>query len=274
MGYPNMTRGPGFLGAKHSYIYLTETEAGPSGLKRPPYISDARQARREQLLETQLAEYAKAHPQESSVADYASASQAGLKLAGPKFMSVFDLKSENPSLREKYGTEFGQRMLLARRLAESGVRFIEVSSNLNFINGTGWDTHERGQLRQHELIQELDQGLSTLITDLESRKMLDKTLIVVATEFGRPAEFDGAGGRGHQGSAFSCVLAGGGLKTGRVIGATDEMSKEVVDRPVSVSDFFATIHTALGINPATELYDEDRPVPITDRGVAIRELFS
>ena len=88
-------------------------------------------------------------------------------------------------------------------MTENGVRFAEVSFNLNFINGTGWDTHNAGQKNQHILIDQLDQALTALITDLEKRKRLDKTLIVVATEFGRPPEFDGGGGRGHYSKAFS-----------------------------------------------------------------------
>jgi uncharacterized protein (DUF1501 family) len=116
--------------------------------------------------------------------------------------------------------------------------------------------------------------LSSLIQDLEKHKLLDKTLIVIATEFGRPPEFDAGGGRGHQSGAFSCLLAGGGLRSGRAIGATDELGKKIADRPISVADFHATIHCALGINPATELYDGDRPVPITDQGKPIRELFA
>ena len=98
--------------------------------------------------------------------------------------------------------------------------------------------------------------------------------MVVATEFGRPAEFDSGGGRGHQSLGFSMVLAGGGLKTGQVIGRTDEIGKQVVDRPISVPDFHATIHCALGIDPHKNLYSGDRPVPITDRGTPIADLFS
>jgi hypothetical protein len=274
MGYPNVTRGPGFLGAKYGYVYLTETEAGPNGLKRPPTVSDARQARREALLGKLRASARQAHSDDPKLQDYAEASEAGFRLTGPNFMKVFDLKSEPAELRNSYGSEFGQRLLLARRLVQSGVRFMEVASNLNFVNGTGWDTHNEGQLKQHELIEELDQGLSSLIVDLEKHKLLDKTLIVIATEFGRPPEFDAGGGRGHQNRAFSCLLAGGGLRTGRAIGATDELGKKIAGRPVSVPDLHATIHCALGINPAAELYDGDRPVPITDQGQPIRELFA
>ncbi|MBY0528100.1 MAG: DUF1501 domain-containing protein [Gemmataceae bacterium] len=273
MGYPNVTRGPGFLGAKHGYIYLTETDVGPNGLVRPPDISDARQARREALLEKVRAGCLEKHRGDEPVADYSAVGVAGLKLAGPQFMSAFDLKNEPATLREVYGGEFGQRCLLARRLVQSGVRFVEVSFNLNFVNGTGWDTHNEGQQKQHVLIDQLDQALAALIQDLEGKKLLDRTLIVVATEFGRPAEFDSGGGRGHQSQAFSAVLVGGGLRTGRAVGETDELGKRIVSRPISVPDFHATIYAALGINPARRLYDGDRPVPITDAGKPVSELF-
>jgi len=273
MGYPSASRGPGFLGAQHSYVYLTETELGPAGLKRPDGVTAARQDRRNDLLAKIRQRYVASNDGDRKIADYASASAAGLKLTGPKFMSVFDLKSESDSLREAYGGEFGQRCLLARRLVESGVRFVEVSFNLNFINGTGWDTHNQGQLNQHILIDQLDQALAALVLDLEKRNRLDKTLIVVATEFGRPPEFDGGGGRGHHSKAFSIVLAGGSLKTGQVVGVTDELGKNVVQRPVSIADLHATIHHALGVDPSLQLFDGDRPVPITDHGAPVREVF-
>ena len=274
MGYPSASRGPGFLGTKHGYVYLTETELGPAGLKRPDDVSSQRQNRRETLLAELRQRYVSQNRGQSKVADYAETSVAGLKLAGPQFMSVFDLKSEADSIRETYGGEFGQRCLLARRLVQAGVRFVEVAFNLNFINGTGWDTHNQGQLNQHILIDQLDQALAALVVDLERNQRLDKTLIVVATEFGRPPEFDAGGGRGHYSKAFSMLLAGGGLRTGQVVGVTDELGKQILQDPVSVADFHATIYTAMGIDPAKELYDDVRPVPITDHGRAIRQLFS
>lgn len=274
MGYPNTTRGPGFLGAKHSFVYLTDTEAGPAGLKRPSDVTAQRQSRREGLLSRMRDDYLNSNKGDKKIENYITTSVTGLQLAGPKFMSVFDLKSESDSLRNAYGDEFGQRCLLARRLVQSGVRFVEVAFNLNFINGTGWDTHNQGQKNQHILIQQLDRALSTLITDLERHNRLDKTLIVVATEFGRPPEFDGGGGRGHHSKAFSIVLAGGGLKNGQVIGVTDELGRNVVERGVSVADLHATIYSAMGIDPAEELFDGDRPVPITDHGRPVLELFS
>ena len=273
-GYPSASRGPGFLGAKHSYVYLTDTELGPAGLRRPTGLSSDRYDRRNALVGKLRKEYAEKHTDDERIQDYVAASDAGSKLTGPNFMSVFNLKSEPDALRQEYGSEFGQRCLLARRLVESGVRFVEVSFNLNFINGTGWDTHNEGQLQQHVLIDQLDQAIAALLRDLEARKRLDRTLVVVATEFGRPPEFDGRGGRGHQGAAFSGLLAGGGLKLGQAIGVTDELGRKVESRPVSIPDFHATIHHALGIDPSEELYDGDRPVPITDRGQPIAELFT
>lgn len=271
IGYPNVARSPGFLGAQHGYLYLTDLKSGPSGLVRPAYVTHERQQRREQLLD--VVRKSSNDSPSRIIESYDAALHQSQRLASKDFMRVFDLQQEQPELREKYGGEFGQRCLLARRLTERGVRFVEVAHNLNFVNGTGWDTHKEGQQNQWTLIQELDQAMAAMIDDLEARKRLDKTLIVIGTEFGRPPEFDGAGGRGHQSRAFSLVLAGGGLKHRGAIGITDDLSKQVVERPVSIPDFHATIHHALGIDYRTELYDGDRPVPITDNGRPVHELF-
>lgn len=273
IGYPNVTRGPGFLGASASYLYLTDTGRGPAGLSRPDGITLDRQARREQLLAVKREAAADRFAGDKKLADYDAAIAQSLKLAGPEFSSVFDLDQEPADLRNNYGSEFGQRCLLSRRLLQRGVRFIEVSHNLNFLNGTGWDVHNDGIEKQHELIRDLDQSMATLMEDLEAHKMLDKTLIVITGEFGRPPEFDGGGGRGHQGTTFSCVLAGGGLKHCGAYGETDELSKNIVSDPVSVPDFFATIHASLGIDWTKYMYDGDRPVPITDNGQPIAKLF-
>lgn len=272
IGYPNVTRGPGFLGARHGYVYLTDTHQGPAGLARPNSITTERQARRESFLE--VLQQNAGPTDDARLRDYGAAIEQSLKLSGPEFNRVFQLEKEPADLRTQYGGEFGQRCLLSRRLVERGVRFIEVSHNLNFLNGSGWDVHNEGILQQHKLIRELDTAMSTLIRDLEQKRLLDKTLIVVTSEFGRPPEFDSGGGRGHQGSAFTCVLAGGGLAHRGAWGETDELSQKIVSRPVSVPDLFATIFAAVGIDHHTNLYDGDRPVPITDRGEPLGELFA
>lgn len=273
VGHPSVSRGPGFLGAKHGYVYLTDTESGPTGLTPPEGIGRARQQRRAGLLASIRDDFQGLHPDDPDVVDYVEASRGAARLAGPSFSRIFRLDEEPASVRDSYGGEFGQRCLLARRLVEAGARFVEVSHNLNFINGTGWDTHNRGQLRQHILIKELDRALSGLLDDLDRVGRLDSTLVVLATEFGRPPDFDAGGGRGHQSRAFSGLLAGGGLRTGQVVGETDELAKTIVDRPVSVPDFFATIYSAMGIDPSLELDADGRPVPITDHGRPIAELF-
>lgn len=274
MGYPNIARDPGFLGPKYGYVYLTQIETGPNGLMRAPDVNLERQVRREKLLRNWQKEFQSRHPHSKSIQEQAEVSETGFRMASPEFLKVFDLQRERQSLREAYGGEFGQRCLLARRLVQSGVRFVEVSFNLNFLNGTGWDTHNDGQLNQHLLIQDLDRALAALLADLEKNRLLETTLVVVTTEFGRPPEFDSGGGRGHQSVAFSSLLAGGGLRTGQVIGHTDELAKKIVERPVTIPDFHATIHSSLGINPHEKLYADDRPVPITDMGQPIAELFS
>ena len=268
VGYPNVSRGPGFLGSKDGFVYLVDTKTGPAGFTRPADLSEDRLALRERLLAPLRAGISPKSP----LADYEESQKEALRLAGPKFMRHFNLEEETATTRESYGGEFGQRCLLARRLVQSGVRFVEVSHNLNFLNGSGWDVHNEGIRNQHLLIQELDNALAGLVTDLERTGMLDKTLVVVATEFGRPPEFDGKGGRGHQGTAFSMVLAGGGLRHCGAYGTTDELAKKPVDKPVSVPDFHATVLAALGVDPKKDLMDGSRPVPITDQGTPIAEL--
>ena len=129
MGYPSATRGPGFLGAMHNYIYLIDTESGPAGLKRPDDVTPDRLDRRQRLLDRMRSDYRRKFSGFRNVEDYVDAGIRGEQLAGPKFSGVFDLKSEHPDLRNTYGSEFGQRCLLARRLVESGVKFVEVAFN-------------------------------------------------------------------------------------------------------------------------------------------------
>ena len=266
MGYPNIMRDPGFLGARHGYVYLTQIETGPSGLNPAPDVDSARQKRREILLGRLRADYLARNDDDALARAKAEVSEQGFRMAGKRFMDVFHLDRESSSLREAYGSEFGQRCLLARRLVQAGVRFVEVSFNLNFLNGTGWDVHQDGILKQHLLIQDLDQAVSALLDDLRQHRLFDRTLVVISTEFGRPSEFDAYGGRGHQASAFSTLFAGGGVRGGVAVGTTDEIGKEIVDRQITVPDYFATIFTAMGIDPAKNLYANDRPVPITDHG--------
>ncbi|TWU07487.1 DUF1501 domain-containing protein [Stieleria varia] len=273
IGYPNLTRGPGFLGQKAGFVYLTDVESGPAGLARPAGIDMQRQSRREQLLAAVRDTGRTRFGGDEVYRQYDQAVSESLRLSGPDFMKAFELENEPGTLRDEYGDGFGQRCLLARRLFQSGVRFVEVSHNMNFRNGTGWDTHNDGQLNQHLLIEELDQSLTAMMTDLQSVGLLDKTLIVINSEFGRPAQFDSGGGRGHHSKCFSAVLAGGGLSHCGAWGVTDELAMSAEQDPVSVPDMFATILAAMGIDPSINLFDGDRPVPIVDGGKPIEALL-
>jgi hypothetical protein len=274
IGYPSATRGPGFLGPKAGYVYLTDTESGPAGLTRPVGISDERHARRVALLNATRKEFRQRHPDDRFIEEYDTAIEEGFRLQNGDFMKAFEVKKEPDALRAEYGDEFGQRCLLSRRLIQRGVRFIEVGFNLNFINGAGWDTHNAAQKDQFRLIEGLDRGVATLMNDLKSHHLLDKTLIVIASEFGRPATFDGGGGRGHYGKCFTVMLGGGGLRTGQCVGMTDDLAMNILEEPCSVPDLFATIIATLGVNPSKNLMDGDRPVPITDGGKAVAKLFA
>lgn len=275
IGEPMQPRGPGFLGGKYNYIYVTDTEAGPAGLQPPRGVSLEEYHQRVKWLSEFSRPYREEHSGVAAIEEYFSLAGRGFEMMSEKFQSAFSVNNEPAALREAYGEEFGQRLLLSRRMVEHGIRFVECSFNLKFLNGYGWDTHAFAQKRVHLLIRQLDRALWVLIEDLDKRKMFDRTLVVIATDFGRPPDFDGQGGRGHQAVAYSTLLFGGGIKGGRVIGRTNELGREIVERPISIPDFHATIHRAMGINPEKPLLTPDgRPVPITDYGKPVQELFA
>ena len=174
---------------------------------------------------------------------------------------AFELDDETPETRRRYGSKtVGQSCLLARRLAERGVPFVTV-------NHRGWDTHEQLYTRLKEgytgakkpvgLIPSLDLALSGLLDDLQDRRLLDETLVVVMGEFGRTPKLNSRGGRDHWPRVFSVALAGGGIRGGQVIGASDAVGESPQDRPVTPSDLARTIYTLLGIDPDLELATND-----------------
>ncbi|HEX8912649.1 MAG TPA: DUF1501 domain-containing protein, partial [Humisphaera sp.] len=156
---------------------------------------------------------------------------------------------------------FGQACLMARRLVEAGVPFVEVVMG----DGAGWDTHRDNFPRVRSLSLECDAAMSALVTDLHDRGLLDSTLVVWMGEFGRTPQCAG-GGRNHWSKAWSTVLVGGGIKGGQVIGKTDRDGAAVVDRPISVPDFLGTVCTILGVDHTKKNRPAgvDRPIPIVD----------
>jgi hypothetical protein len=201
-------------------------------------------------------------------------------LTAPAVRQAFDLAREPAPLRDLYGrTKIGQRCLLARRLVEAGARFVLVDYGYDPDYGNLWDNHRApGQNQPHisEMVKQAhhlagtDRAAAALIGDLASRGLLDETLVVFLTEFGRTPKINSQGGRDHWGAAGSIFFAGGGSGGGQVIGATDKHAARCTTPGHSPGDVAATIYRAIGIDPDTILYDrQGRPSPVLPRGRSI-----
>ena len=192
---------------------------------------------------------------------------------------AFELEQEPALLRDAYGrTKYGQSVLLARRLVESGVRLVQVNwprEPNDMSNGFPvWDTHKNNAPRVRDVLcPQFDNAFSALITDLAQRGLLDETLVVAMGEFGRSPKINPAGGRDHWGGVFSLALAGAGIGGGQVIGSSDKDGGSPKSRPLRPPDLAATIFHLLGIDPAGTFADPlGRPQLITNGGTVIREL--
>lgn len=195
--------------------------------------------------------------------------KAAEMVLSPQAQAAFAIDREEAKTRDDYGrNEFGQSALLARRLVESGVRFVT-------INYGGWDHHGEIFKGLDKKLPEFDQGYSALINDLDQRGLLEGTLVLAMGEFGRTPKVNDKAGRDHWGRAGSMLWAGAGVGRGQVIGATDKNGAFVTDRPVSPADVAWTVYDSLGIDPAKELITpEGRPVSILAEGATISELFT
>ncbi len=184
-------------------------------------------------------------------------------------MRAFNIEEEPTALREAYGSNpFGQGCLLARRLVQAGVTFIEVRCN-------GWDTHQENNEKIGKLAQQVDPGFATLITDLKQKGMLAQTLVVWMGEFGRTPKINPNAGRDHFPQVFNVALAGGGVKGGQVIGASNADGTAVKDQPVGVPDLLFSLCQSLKVDPAKEMMSPiGRPIKIVDGGKAVKGLFS
>lgn len=196
-------------------------------------------------------------------------------LTSQRAKKAFDIQQEPERIREAYGrNRVGQGLLLARRLIESGVRFVTVKGYVRY----GWDHHPEVFPRLRTEVPPYDQGYAALLNDLDERGMLDNTLVITAGEFGRTPRLnsDARGpGRDHWSRAFSLTVGGGGIKSGIVLGATDKHAAEIIDRPVSVEDYAATVYHALGMNPRKVYHTLDgRPTESLPAGKVIPELTS
>jgi len=243
--------------------YRVRDLSAPSGIT--PQTLD----RRKSLLGAvdQLADRVKGSDQIATYDEFSR--KAAEMVLSPQAQAAFAIEREEAKTRDDYGrSEFGQSVLLARRLVENGVRFVTV-------NYGGWDHHGEIFKGLDNKLPEFDQGYSSLILDLDQRGLLDDTLVLAMGEFGRTPKVNDKAGRDHWGRAGSMLWAGAGVARGRVIGATDKNGAFVTDRPVRPADVAWTVYESLGVDPAKELLTpEGRPVSILAEGSAVTELFS
>jgi hypothetical protein len=270
------TAGAGFLGSACRPFATGGDPARPDFAVRDldffPGVTAGRMDRRRDFL-TQLDRFHKATDADPILA------QAYRLTTTPAAKKAFDLTDEPPAMRARYGPRtVGQSCLLARRLVERGVPFVTV-------HNTGWDTHDGLVLRLKDgyagapvgvgLVPTFDIAFAALVGDLRDRGLLDRTLVVAMGEFGRTPKLNAAGGRDHWPRVFSVVLAGGGVRGGQVVGASDRVGESPKDRPVSPADLARTIYTLLGIDPNRELHTSDgRPVQVNQGGKLIDELIA
>ncbi len=260
--------GAGFFESRFAPLMISDPEGGINNVKTNQWFTEERFHDRLNVAKQLDAKFAATY-NTKNVRAYSDMYDDALKMMKSEELKAFDLSAEPEKLRAKYGQDtFGQGCLLARRLVEHGVRFVEVTFG-------SWDTHNANFTRVPELCEELDAALSTLLQDLESRGMLQETLVVLATEFGRTPEINANDGRDHHAPGFTCLLAGGGVRGGQVWGSTDEIGSKVAENGVTIPDFNATIAYALGIPLDTVLYSPSkRPFTVSDKGRPVTQLFS
>jgi len=263
IGFPSY--GGGALGANYDPFFIRNPSEPISNLIPPSNIGGLRFNHRLSLLGWTDQQFIKKYGKTGS--DHKEVYQQALKLMNSPLTSTFDLENEPKSVREAYGhNSFGQGCLMARRMIESGVKFIEVSLN-------GWDTHTDNFTETRNLMDQLDPAFAMLVKDLSQRDKLDETLIIWMGEFGRTPRINRNDGRDHHPQAWSAVLAGGGIRSGQVIGRTDQDGHHVISKPTPLPDLFATISSILGIDPTDEYFTPDgRPVALVDKGIPIREI--
>ena len=237
----------------------------PANVELP--VATDRFERRLELLQNLETDFADAGGKTRVEQQQALRQSAAQMVLSPE-LKAFDLSQEKDSVRDRYGrSTFGQGCLLARRLVEAGVTFVEVDAN-------GWDTHQDNFNRVKALAGQVDPGFAALVSDLKERGLLERTLVIWMGEFGRTPRINGNTGRDHYPRAFSVALAGGGIHGGQVIGATNDAGSDITKRPVGVADLFCSFCHALKINPRKEnIANFGRPMKIVDGGEVVKELF-
>lgn len=263
------TLSSGFLGVQFAPFEVSRPGELPENVAKP--VGDDRLSRRLALLDSQNKDFAKTGA-EKLVQERQTLYERANKLVNSPRLKAFQLDGEKDETKTAYGAgKFGQGLLVARRLVESGIPFVEVQRG-------GWDMHTDLYDRIKPAAAEVDQGLSQLLIDLKQRELLAKTLVICMGEFGRTPKLNSRGGkpgRDHWARNFNVLLAGGGIKGGQAIGKTSDNGQEITDRPLSVDDLFQSFCKAMTIDAGKELYTpEGRPLKIVDGGQPVKELFA
>ncbi len=257
----------GYLGAQYAPVPIADARRGVENSKPPKYLSAEQFDNRMQLAE-QFDRAFQNKYRTAQVSGYADLYREAISLMRSDELAVFDVNLEPENIRKAYGEDgFGLGCLLARRLIQHGVRFVEV-------NLGGWDMHTNLFSSMAGRAAVLDKAASTLLADLRSQGLLEQTLVVIGTEFGRTPAINQNAGRDHHPGAYTCVLAGGGVVGGTVYGETDKQARTVEKDPVSVQDFNSTIAYAMGLAHDEEIYSPDnRPFTLGDDGKPLVKLF-
>jgi len=267
--------GPSFLGASHGPFVIAEDPAAPNfgvrDITLPASVTLDRNQRRQAALKAinglERAAETGDGPVEALDRFYQKA--YGI-MTSREAKEAFEIQRESDRTRADYGmTSIGQCCLLARRLVEAGCRFVSIE------NGH-WDTHRKNTWSLRELLcPSFDQAVPALLNDLSDRGLLDDTLVVITTEFGRTPKINNLAGRDHWPNAFSICMAGAGIKTAQTIGVTDRQAGSVIDRPITPQDMAATVLDIMGIDYRQVMHTPlGRPVPMVDGGEPIGELFA
>jgi len=274
---PSVSRsgGPNFLGGQHAPFVIDGNPNGKSFKVRdvtlPAAISEGRAASRLALRQEldQLARYTDKLADDPAVT-FDKFYEQGLQLVrSESAQEAFDIQREDEKVREAYGrNDFGQRMLLARRLVSVGVSFVTVYYG-------GWDHHTKiFEAYKGDHLKRFDQGLAALIRDLDERGLLDTTLVIALGEFGRTPKINKDAGRDHWPGAMSVLMAGAGVPRGHIVGATDPKGYYASDNVYKPEDFAASLYTKLGIDPNQVLHTTTgRPIPLVNQGRLMKELF-
>ncbi|HEY0985009.1 DUF1501 domain-containing protein [Schlesneria sp.] len=263
--------GTSLLGPQFGPFVIEDVSNPAPNLALPEDLTDARLKRRLAALEKFNTQFGQKF-QTPLGTDLTELARRADRMRHSEVFQPYDAAASEPELFERYGSGINdgylaRACLMARRLVESGVKFVEV-------NFGGWDTHDNNFNQVQDLSATLDAGLATLIEDLQERGLLDQTLVCCVGEFGRTPKINGDNGRDHFPNVFSAVLAGGGIKVGQALGESTEDGMEVKDRAVTIPDFHATLFTALGLDVTKDYFAPDgRLLKLTDGGKPVAELI-